>query len=80
MIICLKQKNNKIIYSRIENINSTVSEYVNKYHDADVDKQLEIVDWMDKISLQIYYLIDMCTELIRKQMSNILFIAKIQYL
>lgn len=68
-----EMKSNKEVYSRIDNIDSMISKYIEEYRNADASKQQEIANQMDEISLQIYYLKNMYVELIKKQISNILF-------
>lgn len=68
-----KMENNKIIYAEIENIDNVISEFVNKYSNTGADKQLEIAEWMDKICMQISNLVNSYTEMIKREMSDILF-------
>ena len=66
-------ENNRSIYYQIDSIDNMISEYVDKYRDTDIDKQQEIAEQMDKISLQIYYFVNKYVEMIKKQISDILF-------
>lgn len=65
-------ESNGIIYREINIIDKMISSYVDKYYDADIDKQQEIAEQMDKISLEIYHFVNKYIEMIKKQMVDIL--------
>lgn len=63
----------KDVYLKIDNIDSMISKYIEKFRNADVSKQQEIANQMNEISLQVYNFINTYVGVIKKQMSGILF-------
>jgi hypothetical protein len=49
----------------IEEIDRMISEYMNAFRNADADRHLEIVEWMDNISLKIYNFENKCFKIIK---------------